>query len=362
MEKWKEVILKRLGIITLNQRTQQAQAKISSLEKQLDDLKRQLSRTDETVKSFMNEKKCAEEMKVQMEHLHLSYLQQKQQLDENTRQMEDLQMHYLEQFGGLNKEKRNERLIVSFTSFPARIQYVSFVIERMLLQTYKPDEIVLWLSSDQFMQKEEQLPKRLLCLKEYGVRIEWVEKDTRAYKKIIPALINYPNDLIVILDDDLIYSFDHLEKLMEAHEQFPHAIIASRCHQIQLDDENKVLPYKQWKRQYSKETYQIKDDWFFTGGAGTLFPSKVFDERVLDEEKYMELAPLADDIWLNVHAAICRIPIVNTALNCYLRRIEGSQDVTLQKFNLARGENDVQLKKVIEAYRELLEGTIYNKK
>ena len=348
MKKLKEYILKRLGILTLKKRSDDAQKKLNSLEnqmitmkKQMDELKKQVTDSNEKLKTALKEKKEAEKTIEQL------------------RELEDFQMHYLEQFGGLNKTEREERLIVSLTSFPARIQYVSFVIERMLLQSYKADEIILWLSSDQFAQKEEQLPKRLLRLKEYGVQIEWVEKDTRAYKKIIPSLKKYPDDLIVILDDDLIYSFDHLEKLVQAHQQFPKAIIASRCHEIKLDEQKNLLPYKQWNRQCSKDTYQIKKEWFFTGGAGTLFPPHVYDDDVLDEQKYMELAPLADDIWLNIHAAIRNVPVVNTALNCYLRRIEGSQEVTLQRFNLARGENDVQLKKMAEAYAEQLNGTIY---
>ena len=58
---------------------------------------------------------------------------------------------------GINTESyeiRKARNIVSFTSFPAMINYVSKVLQRMLIQTVKPDEIILWLSIEQFPQKE----------------------------------------------------------------------------------------------------------------------------------------------------------------------------------------------------------------
>src|SRR5690554_3260312 len=54
-------------------------------------------------------------------------------------------------------------LIVSFTSFPARIKKVHLVVESILRQTVLPHRIILWLSKEQF-PTEKSLPKKLLEL------------------------------------------------------------------------------------------------------------------------------------------------------------------------------------------------------
>ena len=52
---------------------------------------------------------------------------------------------------GINKDtNRKEKIIVSLTSFPGRINEVWICIESLMRQTFKPDAIELWLSLKQF--------------------------------------------------------------------------------------------------------------------------------------------------------------------------------------------------------------------
>ena len=145
----------------------------------------------------------------------------------------------------------------------------------------------------------------------------------------------------------------------EAHLQHPEAIIASRTHQIVRNDEGKIIPYSDWKKECNYDAYEIKEDWFFTGGAGTLFPPHAFGEEVFDEEAIQELCPYADDIWLNVHAAMNHLQIINTTANTYVKNVQEAQAVKLWDINVNR--NDEQLKGLIERYREELRDTIYGK-
>ena len=46
--------------------------------------------------------------------------------------------------------KRRRKVIVSMTSIPARIDKVWITVESLLRQTYKPDEIIVWLALDEF--------------------------------------------------------------------------------------------------------------------------------------------------------------------------------------------------------------------
>lgn len=315
----KKYILSKLGILNLREQTKKNQKTCKDLQNQIKVLRREK--------------------------------------EELMQRVADLEKLAVMQWGGLSEEKRTPQIIVSMTSFPARIDHVKNVIGNMLLQTMKPDKIVLWLSKDQFPEQENDLPEQLIKMKAYGVDIEWCDGDIKAYKKFLPAMKKYPEDILVLVDDDLVYSPELVEKLYLAHQRFPDAIIASRCHEIGRDENGKIISYRSWKKQCDHDTYQFKDDWFFTGGAGTLLPPHIFGEEIFDVETIEQICPLADDVWLNVNAAMNKVPIINTAIYHRLTRIEATQEARLEDIN--RDQNDVQLKAVVEKYRHQLSGTIY---
>ena len=51
---------------------------------------------------------------------------------------------------GVTRDKRSPQLIVSLTSFPARIDKIHLTINTLLRQNTKPDRVVLWLTESQF--------------------------------------------------------------------------------------------------------------------------------------------------------------------------------------------------------------------
>lgn len=53
-------------------------------------------------------------------------------------------------------------VVVSFTSFPERINYVWQVVECLFRQTYRPEKIILWLSKKQFSDLSA-IPTSLRC-------------------------------------------------------------------------------------------------------------------------------------------------------------------------------------------------------
>ncbi len=50
----------------------------------------------------------------------------------------------------LNSMSRAETVIASHTSYPARIPYVHLAIKYLMVQSYKPNRIILWLAEEQF--------------------------------------------------------------------------------------------------------------------------------------------------------------------------------------------------------------------
>lgn len=261
---------------------------------------------------------------------------------------------------GLNDIPRKNKIVVSLTSFPARINYVDKSLERLFLQTLKPDYVVLYLSEDQFPNKEEDLPYTLLDYKKFGLDIRFVKGDIKAYKKVLPALKDFCDDIIIIVDDDLIYDVDMVEALYRGYLEYPNAIIASRVHLPKFDEEGYILPYPKWQKQCAHDLYKPTHQWFFTGGAGTLIPPHIYDEEIFNEDVIKECAPHADDIWLNIHCARNNVPIVNIAKNHILTKVEESQCVQL--FDINKSENDIQLDALRQHYSDDLKETMYKNK
>lgn len=110
-----------------------------------------------------------------------------------------------------------ERLIVTFTSWKKRIHNCSHIVDLIKRQTLKPYKIVLNLSSDEFVNKENDLPIDLLDKRDGIFEIFWVKENTKVYKKIIPTLDRFPNDLIVCIDDDIEYPNNAIDILYKKY-------------------------------------------------------------------------------------------------------------------------------------------------
>jgi len=114
----------------------------------------------------------------------------------------------------------DEKIIVSFTSWVKRIHLCTNVFKMMLNQTLVPDKIVLNLSIEEFPNKENDLPNDLIKIVNDNsdkCEIYWVEKNNRVWKKIIPTLNRYPNDVILGIDDDIEYSINYVENMYKEY-------------------------------------------------------------------------------------------------------------------------------------------------
>lgn len=116
----------------------------------------------------------------------------------------------------------SELVIVSMTSWKRRINNVPQVYESIMGNTIKPDKFILNLSSDEFSCGEPDLPIDLLALISTGeIELFWVKENTKAFKKIIPTMLRYPNDIIISIDDDFIYPGDFIESFIMKHKKCP---------------------------------------------------------------------------------------------------------------------------------------------
>lgn len=108
-----------------------------------------------------------------------------------------------------------DKLYVSFTSWTKRIQYCKHTIELMSNQTLKPTKIILNLAEEEFPNKENDLPEELINEVKTNKLFEiyWVKENTTVWKKILPTLHRFPDDLVLSIDDDIEYPSNYIEEM-----------------------------------------------------------------------------------------------------------------------------------------------------
>ena len=208
---------------------------------------------------------------------------------------------------GVNTIPREKKIVVSLTSFPARIPTLYITVSSLLNQSMKPDKVVLYLAKEQFPNLENDLPENLLRLKEFGLSIRWCN-DIRSYKKLIPALKEFPDDIIITVDDDVYYDKKLVELLYKSYENAPQYIHCHRITKILL--KNGKFKAK-CKKCYKQPSFANK----LVGVGGVLYPPHSLYKDICDEKLFTELAPTNDDIWFWLMAVLNNTKIVQIKNN-----------------------------------------------
>ena len=203
---------------------------------------------------------------------------------------------------GITVKKREQKIIVSLTSFPKRIDTLWITIETLLRQSMKPDEIILWLAEEQF-NGIDSLPKALLEQQKRGLTIRFCD-DLRSHKK-------YPNDICSITTQIIDPSFDSKPSI--------------------------------WRNPLLNEKIEHSDKVQIFTGSGSLFVPDSLDQRVFDKELLLDLCPFADDLWITFMAYKNETRI--TSLNkwrAFPITIYGTSQDSLWFINAQDGKNDEQ--------------------
>jgi len=252
------------------------------------------------------------------------------------------------------KEFREKKLIVSLTTFPERAFEVDIVIYSLLMQSVLPDKIILWLSNEEYPNGESSVPINIVQLKKYGIEICFC-KDLKSYKKLIPALKKYPNDIIVTADDDLYYATTWLQILYDAYMQDPSYIHAHRAHKITFNFANNIRKYRGWDFciDFSRTIPSFHN--FATSGGGTLYPPNSLYKDILDENIFMNISPYADDIWFWAMAVLqdTKINVVKNNISNHIYMGADRDWKTLAQLNIIKEFNDKQLKDIFAYYPKL---------
>jgi len=230
-------------------------------------------------------------------------------------------------------------LIVSLTSYPARYATLALTLKCLLAQSIKADRTILWIAHEDMAS----LPKSITGLQAHGLEIRPC-KDIRSYKKIIPALVAFPEAFIATADDDVYYSADWLEKMVS------HAgsgtIVCHRAHMVGFDEAGNLQPYDQWHFDEKSASPIL----FPTGVGGVLYAPGSLAPEVLEEAEFMRLCPIADDVWLFWMGRRAGSSYVTAGTNWSPVTWKGTQASALYLTNVGQGGNDEQIKGMIRTY------------
>jgi hypothetical protein len=239
----------------------------------------------------------------------------------------------------LNRQQRAERIIVSLTSFPARIHMAHYAIKSLMLQTCKPDQIILWLAEDQF--KDILIPPELQELQKSGLDIRFCP-DLKSHKKYYYAMKEQKDNLLITYDDDLIYPPNSIERLIKYHSKHKTCIICNRGMEITFDNAGNIKSARNWKVLSSVGAKRPSIKIMPSTGGGCLYPPNVMDDIVFNQEYITKYALSADDIWMKAMSLLKNIKVVKTAK--YHRTfsvVDNTQHVQLSFLNDIHGQNDV---------------------
>ena len=240
---------------------------------------------------------------------------------------------------GVTSVKRRQKIVVSLTSYPARIDTVWLTIETLLRQSMKPDELILWLADEQFPNKD-LLPKRLVNQTKRGLQIKFCDKDLKSHKKYYYTMKEYPEDIVILADDDIFYPYDTIEQLMKMHKKFPLDVCACTTQVIDPSiDANPIL----WRNPNVDESIIHSSRVQVFTGSGSLFPPHSLSENFLDSDAIMKYCLFADDMWLTFNALANNTRITSfPKWRSFPVMIYNTSKTGLWNINFSEGQNDKQ--------------------
>lgn len=248
-----------------------------------------------------------------------------------------------------------EKVIVSLTSFPAAVHYAADAVRSILEGSVLPDKVVLYLTVSQF--PDSTIPRELVDLSAANpvFEVRNYDDEIRSYRKLIPALRDFPDAVIVTVDDDVWYHRHMLRDLLRLHGKLPKNVLAHRAKRMKID-----APYKKWKK-YRWYSFLLKRLHFSfsnmqTGVGGVLYPPGALKADMVAGNEFGELAPTTDDIWFWAAAAANGVRTVPVPFGRNKPRgLKKPKELSLKTVNFKAGtdRNRAALDKILERYPEI---------
>ncbi len=106
----------------------------------------------------------------------------------------------------------NGNFIVSLASYSKRINTLHICLESIFSQTLTPKKIILYLDNS---VQIDALPVEITAFIDKGLEIISVSDDILSHNKYYYTFKEYPDDIIITVDDDVIYGENTFFNLMQ---------------------------------------------------------------------------------------------------------------------------------------------------
>lgn len=218
----------------------------------------------------------------------------------------------------------------------------------MMNQTVRPDKIVLYI--DEAQKEKFNFSDDLRKLIDLGLMVKYV-RDIGPHTKYFYALQEHKDDIVITVDDDIIYSHRLIEILLDSYQAYPRAISANIVSNFFFEN-GKLAPSTKWRQKFSYGVGTTHSIGYGVGGV--LYPPRIMPKETFDEEKIRSLCLFADDLWLKAIENKNDIPVIKSKngdqLYKYFVTVDGSQSVSLRSENDFKDRNVDYLNQLLPIY------------
>ncbi|ORY29709.1 hypothetical protein LY90DRAFT_512807 [Neocallimastix californiae] len=265
-----------------------------------------------------------------------------------------------------NNTINNTTLIISMTSYPPRINGVFEIFISLLYQSANISsyQCFLTLAREEFINGEKDLPENLQKLINNGwVKLLWYH-NILSHKKLIPVLQKYPENDILIVDDDIIRTYNFVEIFQKEHDKYPNYVICGIFLYI-YDYKLNIHRLNGPKGEKCNKMSAVPDIIFQTGrpangAGGVLYPKHTFtDKRFFNETLFMNLSPTSDESWQYTFNIIENriLKQTSTIIDFSVNFIEGSQKLKTSLYRINKKKYSVINENIINYFPEYKENS-----
>lgn len=238
---------------------------------------------------------------------------------------------------------RKEEVILSLTSHRPRFKSLPWTLECLVRQSIKADRILVWIDTPDI----PHITPEMKAMEARGVEFRETSRNLRPFNKIIHTLKEFPDAIIVTVDDDIYYKPTMLEELLSEWSGDTKEVVCHYAERITVDSEGNKRAFRDWQR--AKGPLYPAYDIMPYGFGGVLYPPGALPPQTLDIETFTRLCPHADDVWLYWMGRMSGCTYRKTIADVNVLEWPSTQAVGLKNDNMSHG-NDKQIQQMVKEY------------
>lgn len=249
-----------------------------------------------------------------------------------------LRLELRNRFGRASATDATASAVVTMTTHGARIARAYLAIESIARGRMRPKRLILWIDDPELA---EDLPAAIRRLQRRGLEVR-LTTNYKVHTKYYPYVLAHADEELPLVtsDDDIVYPEDWLERILAAHQAYPTDVLAYRAHRMSVTD-GAIDPYASWQPAAGAGASSGN---FGTSVSGQLFPPSL--QRVARDqgERFRDVSPDNDDIWLHALAVEngLRVRLVDGSSRMF-PFVPRTQQGGLYLTNYFEGANDRQI-------------------